>query len=549
MTTGSRLPARQRMTALDLAGQGHVRTVWRATDYVPVLGLGLTLALAASLRLVSIDQTGFTSDEAVYAGQAAAMVGEQPFDQFFSLFRAHPLLLQLTLGAVFKVTGVSDVVARIVMAVVGLGAVVVTYKLAGELYGRGVAWLAALLLAIVPYHVLISRQVMVDALMAFFVVLALWLFARGLRTASSRAFLAGVIAAGAATLTKEVAALLPAIMALYLFATGRWRVLPGRVFAYSVAFYGLAVAPGVVSRLLGPSGNASRFILWQLSRPQNHEADYFLRVLLQFTGMWFLILLLVGFLVHASRRSTADLLICVWLGVFMLFFQLWPTKLFTYLMPIMPALAISGAVGMVRLGQAARGWLGSGRLYKRTVAIGLGAVLALGVVTSWLAVTAFPDRPTGFGDLDIELQDFAGGREVGLWARANTPADARFLTIGPSVGNILRFYGYRDSVAFSVSPDPSRHNPAYVPVANPDRALRDSAVQYIVWDAYSADRSVFYHARLMRYVREFSGIPVFAAYVDLSGALISIRGPAPTGADVRFVVYSVAGGSPLQRDS
>jgi len=549
MTAGIQLPARQPTTTLDLARQSRLRTL-RAADAVAAIGIGLSLALAAGLRLPYLGQTGFTSDEAVYAGQAAALMGEQPYEQFFSLFRAHPLLLQFLLGAVFKVASVSDVLARVMMAVVfGLGTIAVTYKLAGVLYGRRVATLAALVLAILPYHVLVSRQVMVDTAMTLFVVLALWLFAHGLETPSPRAFVAGAIAAGAATLTKEVAVLLPAALVLFLIGSGSWRVLPARALVYSVGFYALTVAPVLVSRMLGPSGNASQFFLWQISRPPNHESDYFLRVLLQFTGAWFLAVVLIGLLVHVFRRSAADLFIAAWIGVFILFFQLWPTKLFPYLMPVMPALAISAAVGMVRLSKIARAWLGSGSLHRSIVAIGLGAVVAFGVVTSWSAVTAFPDRPIGSVDLDIELQDFAGGRELGQWARVNTPADARFLTMGPSVGNILRFYGYRDSVALSVSPDPTRRNPSYVPVPNPDRALRDSAVQYIVWDAYSADRSAFYNARLMRHVRNFSGTPVFAAYVDARGDLISTSGPAPAGVDVRFVVYSMAGGSPLVGDS
>jgi len=84
--------------------------------------------------------------------------------------------------------------------------------------------------------------------------------------------------------------------------------------------------------------------------------------------------------------------------------------------------------------------------------------------------------------------DKCGTREFAQWANENTPGRSRFLTMGPSLGNILRFYGYRDSVALSVSQDPARRNPAYVPVPNPDLAIRQMAVQYLVWDAYTADR-------------------------------------------------------------
>ncbi len=36
-----------------------------------------------------------------------------------------------------------------------------------------------------------------------------------------------------------------------------------------------------------------------------------------------------------------------------------------------------------------------------------------------------------------------GGREAGTWIQENVPQYARLLTIGPSMANILQFYGQR----------------------------------------------------------------------------------------------------------
>ena len=70
------------------------------------------------------------------------------------------------------------------------------------------------------------------------------------------------------------------------------------------------------------------------------------------------------------------------------------------------------------------------------------------------------------------------------------------LTIGPSMANILQFYGQRRALGLSVSPNPLHRNPAYTPVVNADLPLRNGQVQYLVWDAYSASRTTFFTERL-----------------------------------------------------
>jgi hypothetical protein len=117
------------------------------------------------------------------------------------------------------------------------------------------------------------------------------------------------------------------------------------------------------------------------------------------------------------------------------------------------------------------------------------------------------------------------------------------MTIGPSLGNILAFYGNRSFVAVSVSPDPARRNPAYVPVPNPDFALRSGAIDYVVWDAYSASRSSFSGDRVLRYARRYHGVPVLSVVREGSGTR-TIEGEAPKGEDLLAVVFNVRSGDP-----
>jgi hypothetical protein len=118
------------------------------------------------------------------------------------------------------------------------------------------------------------------------------------------------------------------------------------------------------------------------------------------------------------------------------------------------------------------------------------------------------------------------------------------LTMGPSLGNLVSFYGDRDFYALSVSQDPKLRNPAYRPIANPDTEIRQMHVQYAVWDAYTNDRAPFFGQRLMSYVSKYAGTPVYSVWVD--GNTVETGRVAPPGAEVRLVVFQLVGGDPLQ---
>lgn len=499
------------------------------------------------LRLYELNRVGLNSDEAVYAGQAGALVGDEGTSRFFSLFRAHPLLLQLLLGTIFRVVGVGDLTARAFVAVTfGGGSVLLTYLLVRELFGPRVQLTATALVAVLPYHVLVSRQVLVDTGMAFFVLLALWMFVVATKRRSREWFAGAFLAAGAATLTKEVAIITFAMFGALSFGVAGWRVLRSRRLLANAGLFVLLVAPFPLTRFIAQPGNASQFILWQFLRPPNHDPDYFLRILLQFGGYVFVGLAVLGIGRMLLRRVEGDLLVLTWFGAYYLFFQIWPTKLFPYLFVIVPALCICAGVGA----DLVAGWAGRGPWVARPGVRGFLALVGIGALCVHLAtgsfalVSAGPREIEGMVDFDIEVQSFAGGREAGLWARKETPEGSRFLTIGPSMGNILRFYGLRDSVALSVSPDPRKRNPAYVPVANPDLALRRMGIHYIIWDAYSADRSSFYNARIRRYARKYGRRVALSVYVTDEGRLIARSGPAPEGVEVRVVVWEVRGADP-----
>ena len=103
------------------------------------------------------------------------------------------------------------------------------------------------------------------------------------------------------------------------------------------------------------------------------------------------------------------------------------------------------------------------------------------------------------------------------------------MSLGPSMANILQYYGRRKIYGLSVSPNPLHRNPAYEAMKNPDRLIRDNELQYIVWDAFSAERSPFFARKLVRYVERYHGRAVHSQTVP-------IRTPAGKVAEKPIVV-------------
>ena len=126
----------------------------------------------------------------------------------------------------------------------------------------------------VPYHVIVSRQVLVDGAMGFFAALSLFLILRWMNTLSPAVLLGAFAAAGLAALSKEVAVLLVPVLLYAIWTEGRWRALKASPTLWAAAVYVLIALPFPLTRLISQSRNASSFFVWQIS----HEPQPWLRV-------------------------------------------------------------------------------------------------------------------------------------------------------------------------------------------------------------------------------------------------------------------------------
>jgi len=244
-----------------------------------------------------------------------------------------------------------------------------------------------------------------------------------------------------------------------------------------------------------------QYLIWQLFRRPNHAGDFYLAVVPTAIGILVIIVAAAGLWLLRREGTWREKLLLLWIAVPVVFFQIWPTKGYQYLLPIAPPIAMLTSRTLIR-------WLwiqdpiSKDRQFSTSwIRIVVGVIMILSLLnTSWMAI-----QPATTGNFIAGTGGVPGGREAGEWIQANLPSDSTLLAIGPSMSNILQFYGHRKTYALSVSPNPLHRNPAYEPVDNPDLQIRTNNIQYIVWDSYSAARSSFFSQGLLQLTARFHG--------------------------------------------
>jgi hypothetical protein len=522
-------PARESLAPRREARPGG--QAWRRLTTDPrlrtALPVVLILGLATFLRFWQLDRVGFNSDEAVYTGTAAALAGDETLRGMFPVFRAHPLLLQLLVSTGLH-GGVSDWAARAITASVGVAAVFVTYALGRRLYDHRVGLLAALILALMPYHVVVSRQVLLDGLMTLCATLVLYCVARYVESAALHWMLASCALMGATVLAKETSLVLVGGLYAFFALTPSVRLRLRHVGAGVLVMFAVIAAFPLSLSLSGRASSGQHYLLWQLFRRANHGLFFYAQVLPAVIGWLTLLLAVVGMVLLRRSNTWRERLLLTWLAVPAVFFTLWPVKGFQYLLPAAPVIAVLAARTIARISTLAP-------LQRRgpKVATGVSAAMALVLAISLLVPTWSRIEPSNTGTYLAGTGGLPGGREAGRWLEQNVPPSTQLLAIGPSMANVLQFYGGRRVYALSVSPDPANRNPSYTPVPNPDLAMRQARFQYLVWDSYTAARSPSFGAKLRELVGKYHGVAVFTATVTVRS-----KSRQPTEAPV-VVIYRV----------
>jgi 4-amino-4-deoxy-L-arabinose transferase-like glycosyltransferase len=292
-------------------------------------------------------------------------------------FYDKPILYNWFAALSFMILGFTEFAARLPAALQGFGCVMITYLLGRLMFGPMVGFLGGVILATSPEYVILSRVVVHDISLAFFVTLSLFFFYLGFTRARYRKtyFLLSYTASGFAVLAKgPLGVALPGlIVGLFLALKGKLRFLKEMRLGWGTLVFLVVTAPWYVLISLKNSDYAGYFFLQQnlqnfFSSELGHPKPfyYYIPILLGGFFPWSFFLPLALIRVLRVRLKAVDdraLFLVVWFGAIFLFFSVASSKLPPYILPSFPAAALLVGVLWHDLLSAPTVQLGKGFLY------------------------------------------------------------------------------------------------------------------------------------------------------------------------------------------
>jgi 4-amino-4-deoxy-L-arabinose transferase-like glycosyltransferase len=311
-------------------------------------------------------------DEGRYAEVAREMIvrGDYitPRDDWVRYFEKPPLVYWLNAAAI-KLLGADEFAVRLPAALSSAGQVVITAWLGELMFGATAGILAALALALSPLFFAFARFTTPDPELAFCITAALaafWMASRYPNFSNGRGRIWMIVAAallGLGTLAKGPIALLlcGAIALVYLAASGRVRAALEMPWLWCIAAYLAVAAPWFILVAQRNSGFLQFFFVHEhvkrfLNDTEHGWGPYFF-VIVVAGGMWpwlFFVPVGVREMLASSggedkTRRDALWFLLIWFGVIFIFFSIPRSKLGSYILPAIPALALIAGYGLERL--------------------------------------------------------------------------------------------------------------------------------------------------------------------------------------------------------
>ena len=273
-----------------------------------------------------------------------------------------PVFFYWLIAFSYKFFGISEWSARLPSALGALGSVVLIYLFVKRFLGFWEAlWSALILVTSVEFFIL-SRVVIFDMALTFFITLSLCCFYWGLntdtRTKKRPLYLLMYGGMGVATLIKGlVGIILPGmIIVLFLLLARKWSALREMDFPLGAIFFLLMVIPWYTWVEIRNPGYL-RYFLWEehfvrFLTPHFHRSEpwyYFLVVLAVGFIPW---TFLLPYVIHTQWKTPSreiTLFLVLWTILPFLFFSLSDSKLPHYILPMYPPLAILTGVTVVNI--------------------------------------------------------------------------------------------------------------------------------------------------------------------------------------------------------
>lgn len=311
--------------------------------------LGLLLALLSAAWFGSLAvRPLYKADEARYGeiSREMAQSGDwvTPRLNGFKYFEKPPLQYWAT-AAAFKALGEHDWAARLWTALLAAAGVALAYFAGNRLFGRPAGPLGAAVLAGSPFYVLLGQFNSLDMGVSVFLAGAIFAFALGHR-------LLFWVACALAVLSKGlIGIVLPlGTIGLYMVVRRAWPLLGSMRLASGGLLFLAVTAPWFVAVSLANAEFLHFFFIQEhvqrFTTHMHHRNEpwwYFIPILAAGIAPW--LLLLPGALRSAFQRRSpggfdVPMFLALWSVVVFLFFSVSGSKLPSYILPIVPALAV-----------------------------------------------------------------------------------------------------------------------------------------------------------------------------------------------------------------
>ena len=244
-TSSSGMPS----TSQRPVARSGIRFVWAAVVAATVAG-GIMFYRVADASL------GFLAyNEGFYLANGVADASRDFFAPLVSPLDANnPWVYPVVLATALRILGSTTAVARAVSIVASMSTIVLTFALGKRLYNARIGLVAAVLLAFMPGHMLVGRNIQIDALMLTLMVAASYAYVRAAQSQSRGWSLAAGVLLGIGALTKlPVLLLIPGFVVWELWRTHdlSWVRKPS-TWMTATAF-AVVLAPWYAYRLLASS--------------------------------------------------------------------------------------------------------------------------------------------------------------------------------------------------------------------------------------------------------------------------------------------------------
>lgn len=324
-----------------------------------------------------------------------------------------PILLYWLQAIAYAALGPTELAARLPVAVMGIGTVLVLYLLGAAIASPRAAFVAALALATMFRFVAMSRQGLTDVPVVFFITVAIYGFVRSVTTPSRAAPWLAWSAVGLGVLTKGPVGLLPVTVWAAYAAARRDGQLVARVRPIAGAIVAMVIAVPWYAMMIVEHGRA--FVDFAIgheivNRVMSEREFAPMRGFLYYFKVWpgdaapwsILFIAALGWTTRRWRELRTDdrraigLALTWFLGVFFIF-SLSRSKVAHYVLPAYPAAALLIGVFIDRVAGLERAVAGRGAddfrdrwWWREPMAVVAGVVLIAAGMLGWSVDVLMP---------------------------------------------------------------------------------------------------------------------------------------------------------------